>query len=224
MFKSPPVSYLGCFLVLLVTILSPIGCASRSFTRNIFVVASDWDCQIGKQLRAINKDDDDILSSRIFTTGLGLRPAEPCSVSVAATHQLLTHIFMHICISLLSDHRLREVCGATITEADLQILARCNEDFLTALESIVGTTIEGRKVVGCGELELKLRKIGDVWSEHILENVKAYVLLFVYIVVTVTSGYPLISGIATSCGLQSEWAFYVGKQCFCVFPVKHTAS
>ena len=28
-------------------------------------------------------------------TGIGVRPAEPCSVSVVATHQLLTQIFEH---------------------------------------------------------------------------------------------------------------------------------
>jgi hypothetical protein len=32
---------------------------------------------------------------------------------------------------------------------------------------------------------------------------------FVYIVVTVTIGYPLVTGICTAAGLTTEWAFYV---------------
>ena len=32
------------------------------------------------------------LASSVFTTFAGVRPAEPCSVSVAATHQLLTQL------------------------------------------------------------------------------------------------------------------------------------
>lgn len=34
---------------------------------------------------------------------------------------------------------------------------------------------------------------------------------FIYIVATVTSGYPLISGIAMALGLQSEWAYHVTR-------------
>ena len=36
------------------------------------------------------------LRSFIFTTNVGMRPAEPCTISVAATHQLLTQILLSI--------------------------------------------------------------------------------------------------------------------------------
>ena len=47
------------------------------------------DTQIGKQLRQLND-----LRGRVFSTEIGLRPAEPCSLSVAATHQMLTQILL----------------------------------------------------------------------------------------------------------------------------------
>ena len=105
----------------------PLACSNllQSFSSSIFVVTSEWDTQVGKQLRSMYSDD--LLSSRIFSTGCGVRPAEPCSVSVVATHQLLTNIFEHICVSIISEPSFRHVSGAVITELDLQILERCNQ-------------------------------------------------------------------------------------------------
>ena len=60
------------------------------------------------------------------------------------------------------------------------------------------------------QAEEELRAAGDIWSEHILENAKAYMLSFLYIVGTVTSGFPLISGLAKAFGLTGlEGAFYI---------------
>lgn len=179
---------------------APLGCSSlfQSTTKNIFVVTSEWDTQIGKQLRSIDNDDglswNLLYNSRIFSTGVGMRPAEPCSVSVVATHQLLTSILEFISIVVLSDDRYRNVTGAVITERDIRILERCNRDNLYALSQI---TEEG------GETEQELRAAGDIWAEHILENVKAYIMTFVYIVATVVSGYPIVSGIANGVGLDN---------------------
>ena len=40
------------------------------------------------------------LNSYIFITFCGPRPAEPCSLTVAATHQLLTQILFHLLYSV----------------------------------------------------------------------------------------------------------------------------
>ena len=85
----------------------------------------------------------DILPSRIFSTEVGVRPAEPCSVSVVATNQLLTNIFEHICITIISNPHFRHVSGAIITERDLQTLERCNRDSINALRSIVSKDTDG---------------------------------------------------------------------------------
>lgn len=177
---------------------SPLACSNlmQSFSSNIFVVTSEWDTQIGKQLRSMNDKNTDILPSRIFSTEVGVRPAEPCSVSVVATHQLLTNIFEHICITIISNPHFRHESGAIITERDLQTLERCNRDNINALKSIVNRDMDGP--------ELELRAAGDLWAEHILENAKAYIMSFIYIVVTVTIGMPLVSGIAYSAGLRND--------------------
>jgi hypothetical protein len=57
--------------------------------------------------------------------------------------------------------------------------------------------------------ERELRAAGDLWADHILEGAKAYIMSFIYVVATVTSGWPLITGLATAFGLESEWAFYI---------------
>ena len=51
--------------------------------------------QVGKQLRKmVNFGGTWNMESFIFTTNVGMRPAEPCSISVIATHQLLTQILL----------------------------------------------------------------------------------------------------------------------------------
>ena len=152
----------------------------------------------------------DLLSSRIFSTEVGVRPAEPCSVSVVATHQLLTNIFEHICMTIISNPAYRSVTGAVITEQDLLILERCNRENISALEKIVGADKSGYKDPEKATMK-NLRSAGDLWADHILENVKAYIMSFIYIIVTVTAGYPLITGVATAIGLKAKWAFYITR-------------
>jgi hypothetical protein len=178
----------------------------QSVTRDIFAVCSEWDTQIGKQLRKMSDDGADRFSSRIFSTDIGVRVAEPCSLSVAATHQLLTQIFEHISLIVLSNQHFRHLSEAVITEKDLAILERCNQDNILALEQIVGKPHKDGH--GTTDTERELREAGDLWANHILENVRAYILSIIYIVGTVTAGYPLISGIATSAGLNAGSSFF----------------
>ena len=178
-----------------------------SATNAIFVVASEWDTQIGKQLRAIKSNDT--FASRIFSTDVGVRPAEPCSVSVAATHQLLTQIFMHMSLVILGNAQYRKYTGAVVTRHDLSELEKCNQMNIRALEEIVGRRAAGE--LFASETETSLRRQGDEWADHILEGVKGWIMSFVYIVGTVTAGYPLVTGVATACGLVATWAFYVTR-------------
>ena len=56
-----------------------------------------WGLQIGKQLRKMyNMSSAFSMQSFIFTTNVGMRPAEPCTISVVATHQLLTQILLAV--------------------------------------------------------------------------------------------------------------------------------
>lgn len=193
---------------------APLACSNllQSFSSSIFAVCSEWDTQVGKQLRSIYTGGLDLLTSRIFSTEVGVRPAEPCSISVVATHQLLTNIFEHICMTIISDPNFRYVTGSIINERDLQTLERLNVENIKALERIVGVDRKGDQMHDLLlKKEAELRAAGDVWSEHILENAKAYIMTFIYIVVTVTIGYPLISGIADGAGLKDERYYYITR-------------
>lgn len=125
---------------------------------------------------------NDLLTSRIFSTECGVRSAEPGSVSVVATHQILTLIFEHICQTIISDPHFRHVTGSLVTERDLQTLERCNRDNIKALERIVGIDRKGNEVHGkLLDAERELRAAGDVWAEHILENAKVSAERYVYL-------------------------------------------
>jgi hypothetical protein len=207
---------------------APLACSNllQSMTKNIFVVSSEWDTQIGKQLRSMHErgpNDNDrprsghhhlLQSSRIFSTGVGVRPAEPCSVSVVATHQLLTQIFQHICLTVIGNPNYRRVSAAAITEYDLQVLETLNRDNIQALEDIVGMDAAGYPVDEASTTK-DLRMLGNLWADHVLEQAKAYILTFIYVFVTVTSGYPIVSGISLAFGMTTNnWAFYLSEYCF----------
>lgn len=156
------------------------------------------------------QDDKDIFGSRVFTTDIGVRPAEPCSLSVAATHQLLTQIYEYICLVILSKQVFRDLTGAVVTEPDLRVLERCNQDNILALERIVGRQVSGKEHQT--EVVNELKEAGDLWADHVLENARAYIMSFIYVVGTVTSGYPAVTGIAIACGLAAgHWGFYITR-------------
>jgi len=101
-------------------------------------------------------------------------------VSVVATHQLLTNVFGHICITIISDPHFSRVAGSIIIERDLQILERCNQSCLKTLEEIVGVDCIGNEVHESRTItEQELRSAGDLWANHILENAKVSRTTFV---------------------------------------------
>jgi hypothetical protein len=160
--------------------------------------------------------DEHLFNSRTFTTDVGMRPAEPCSVSVAATHQLLTNLFEYICAFILSDPRFRRATAATISEQDLLVLEKCNRDNIDALCEIISVNASGESFTGdMSKTAVQLRAAGDLWAQHILENAKAYIVTFFYIFVTVISGYPLVYGISAAAGFNasSDW-LYLSKLLF----------
>ncbi len=199
----------------------PLACSNllQSATQHIFVVTSEWDTQIGKQLRMMDETygTSEILHQRIFSTDIGIRPAEPCSVSVAATHQLLTNLFEYICVVVLSDPRYRRATKAQINEQDIQILERCNQMNINALTEIVGYNVFGYKLDRISPLLSNLYELGNLWSDHILEQARAYIMCFLYIFVTVTWGWPLISAIGSASGAGDSIAYFLRFLDACIY-------
>jgi len=173
----------------------------QAVTKNIFVVASEWDTQIGKQLRQMNSGGPWEIRSFIFSTFVGIRPAEPCTVSVAATHQLLTQILLYLMQKVQLD-RLEGPSGGFYLPDDCRQLDHLNNANITAIEEIVGYKRDG--VAAPTSTSKDLRATGSRWGQHVLEGVHAWILSFVYIFVTVISGYPLFLGIAKAAGLDAN--------------------
>lgn len=149
-------------------------------TREIFAVTSEWDTQIGKQLRDLGqREGHGKHLSHIFTTNISMRPAEPCSISVAATHQLLTEILMYVAFRILVVENLGPTAGAVITKADLAELERLNRGNIQDLQELVGHELS---------TEQELRRRGREWAQHVLETPRAWILSALYIVITVTLG------------------------------------
>lgn len=174
----------------------------------LFGAHIQWDTQIGKQLRALCKEDKDVFGSRVFSTDIGVRSAEPCSLSVAATHQLLTQIFQYVALVVLEDPKFRDLSGAVITEPDLRVLERCNQENIQAMERLVGVDSNGHTQPN-NVVRKELIDAGTLWADHVLENARAYIMSFIYVVVTVTMGYPLMTGVAIAMGFEEDNYLYV---------------
>ncbi|CAE7877802.1 unnamed protein product [Symbiodinium necroappetens] len=152
----------------------------QAFTTNIFVVSSEWDTQIGKQLRQLQNS----FCSRIFSEDIGLRPAEACSVSVCAMQQMLTQ--SRSCSTsrhrpFLKDPSLSQQVGSKVTHSDLAELSRMNRMNIDALRELVEPKMETCRT---------LRRKGRHWAQHVLEVPRAWILCALYIAVTVTWGRP----------------------------------
>lgn len=92
------------------------------------------------------------------------------------------------------------------------VLECCNQNSIRALENIVGVDCSGQRLKGEHlQTEQSLRDAGIRWSNHVVENARAYVMSFTYIIVTVTIEYPIVTGIAASCGLIMEGGLYITR-------------
>lgn len=161
-------------------------------------------------MNELEDGEEHLLNHRIFSTEVGRRPAEPCSISVVATQQLLTNLFEYISVVILSDPRFRRVSGAIITDEDIKILERCNRMNLDAMTELVGANFYG-PLNEATELLISLQKAGDLWAEHILENAKAYIITFFYIFVTVIFQVPVVSACAKAAGVDLDGRLgYIG--------------
>ena len=171
----------------------------QSLTKSIFVVTSEWDTQIGKQLRQL---DTPMFDSRIFSTNVGVRPAEPCSISVVATHELLTHIFEYMAQIILANPKFRATAGSILTDTDLSELERCTRDNIAALEEITGFDRDGNQLPPARARDAAaLRAKGAHWAQHVLETPRVWIMIAVYVVLSVTLGKPLVTGLVDAAEL-----------------------
>ena len=192
---------------------APLACSNllRAFTSHIFTVTSEWDTQVAAAIRkaratvrkaqGIDKAD---MVSYVFTTMVGVRPAEPCTVSVAATHHLLSLLLIHIMhttrsvASISGAHSLARAAGSTFTMEEVEELNELNRSGLEAIRDIVGEQVDDPQEGKAPKLRetatsAKLRAQGRLWSQHILEGPISWIMSAVYIALTVITGTTPIS-------------------------------
>jgi len=180
----------------------------QPLTNKVFAVCSEWDTQIGKQLRWRSGSGE--FRSSIFTTDIGMLPAEPCTLSVAATHHLLTLLLQYTMDSLQLSPEVFSTIGATFTTKDSRTLSRNLSHLIENLETITASGGEGGYHVHGPNANL--RAIGRRFAQHVLEAPKVWILCAIYIIATVTSGYPLVGAVAGAVGYDSShhsWLPYV---------------
>jgi hypothetical protein len=126
------------------------------------------------------------------------------------------------------------LAGCVYSNRDLEELERCNVNNVAALAEIVGVNEKGQVpappagkklkgmdysisdvdpsaggfVGGRGRTptERALRRSGEAWAQHVLEAPRAWIICAIYILVTVTLGCPVVSGVGALCGVSAVWA------------------
>ena len=130
------------------------------------------------------------LKSYVFTTLVGIRPAESCTISVAATHQLLTQILLYLMFNCRvpdSDGqcKLQTTAGSTFVMEEVQELAVLNELNIDALKELVGEAHDNPKEGRAPKItdtptSAMLRDQGRRWSQHVLEGPYSWLLSALY--------------------------------------------
>jgi len=173
----------------------------KSFTPNTFIVTSDWDTQAARAVRSDTATSKNAaiakMDSRVFTTFCGCRPAEPCSLTVVATHQLLTQILLHL------------MYAARYYKPDQPKLGRSKFDIreVQELEMLNRECIENVADMSAPNLTWKdgfweqrpsamhqaLVRQGRDWAMHVLEAPISWIICAVYFIATVAVGYTPLS-------------------------------
>lgn len=161
------------------------------------MVTSEWDTQIGKQLRKLQGGK---VYNPIFSTNVGIRCAEPCSVTVAATHQMLTNMLLYLMSQIHRFPEIKQKIGSSYSDLDIAELRQLGTRNIEAMAEICG--VKGRTLPT--DTERALRKQGEIWSQHALEAPISWILCAVYIFATLISGWPLAYAIGYGCGIYSH--------------------
>ena len=117
------------------------------------------------------------LASYVFITFCGCRPAEPCSLSVAATHQLLTNVLLYLMYSMRYYHgdKYPDVCDSHFDIEEVRELEMMNRDTLTVLRQICGagsrsSAMAPRRAEARRGCHCTASCSRAYWASHILEG------------------------------------------------------
>lgn len=193
-----------------------LGCANllRAFTPHLFSLSSHWDTQLARVVRAAQLPKltrwSISFSSYTFVTHTAHSSAEPCSLTVAATHQLLTQLL--IALMHYAQHKAAADCkssseaaqdamktstacrcgGANFYAEDVEELSRLNSASIEAIGVIVG---EPRRPTATSTA---LHAQGRRWALYILESPFSWICSALYILATVIAHKTPLSAIVNA--------------------------
>lgn len=164
----------------------------REVIREVFLLLGEPESLLGSPLLAEHQPGEPF-SRRLFTTGAGRRRAEPATLTVAAMHQTLTELLLHLAQQLLSAYpgERRRPLGLPLQRWHLNVL----EDQLTNQLVRQSSEILGVDAQGQGHstsTARQLERAGRRWGQHVLEAPLAWGIQALYIAISVGFGLPLI--------------------------------
>ena len=179
----------------------------RAVTSDLFSISSEWDTQVARSVRGRPKRDSGEVGARLtnlfhsytFSTFAGLRPAEPCTLSLVATHALLTHLL----IFSMNYNANTRLGGSTFEAQEVQELNGFHESHMEAVRAIVGVGSNLHDSKAPSDASRMLKAQGRRWAQHVLEGPIAWILSAGYIAITVIAGAAPMSSLyaAASVGL-----------------------
>ena len=180
----------------------------KGFTPHLFVVTSEWDTQAARAVRSGRPGADGMgqtwtVASYVFTTFTGCRPAEACSLTVAATHQLLTQVLLYLgyAVRYYDGADTPTLKGAsTYRTEEIQELEALNQNTLANIRRLIAPAPPGAAQSAADAEASACRKEllqqAHRWAQHILEGPISWIISAVYIIVSVTIGFTPLSAIA----------------------------
>lgn len=174
----------------------------KGFSRHLFAVTSDSDNQIARVVRETQGSSKTLGPSSgqhhsyVFTTFCGKRPAEAVSLTLAATHQVLTQLLLYTMFCASSFGKLS--CTSyrlEFTSQQVMDLDGLNHHCLDVLETMIhgspstqardSTTLpplsrasskDGAQILAKSKIRDELLGQGHQWSQHILEGPISWVM------------------------------------------------
>ena len=162
----------------------------KAVTSELFTVTSEWDTQVARAVREGGGSlhgKKNIFGLYNFSTFAGFRPAEPSTVSLVATHTLLTHLLAFT----MNHHSANKAGGSSYELQEVQELNGFHDHHIQAVCAILGRDTEGRAAPT--DASVTMRRQGRRWAQHILEGPITWIISALYIAITVITGATPLS-------------------------------
>eukprot|EP00929_Paragymnodinium_shiwhaense_P114830 TRINITY_DN8334_c0_g1_i2.p1 TRINITY_DN8334_c0_g1~~TRINITY_DN8334_c0_g1_i2.p1 ORF type:complete len:1861 (+),score=397.04 TRINITY_DN8334_c0_g1_i2:77-5659(+) len=173
----------------------PTVWATRVLSRHptplhLFAMSGDFDtvlaASLGQDLTRAN------FACALFSNMSGIRPCEPSTVATVAMHHTLSHLLILTAEQVAKDVTVSSVFKPT----ELRELQNLLSTFKTTAEAMCGVSQHGYKLKS--EVRQQLLATGSYLASHLLEGWYSILLGAIYVYLSVTFGFPVVTGTWTN--------------------------